>query len=71
MWLPGAAPDLIPEDVSNVNLLRIVLDRVFDAGLPLLPDRHFVSAFYRPFDFTEVDPNGARVEAVAGSADNM
>ena len=69
--LPDAAPDLVPEDVSNVNLLRIVFDYLFDAGLPLLPDRCFVSAFGRPFDFKEVDKNGARVEAVAGPADNM
>ncbi len=69
--LPGAAPDLFPEDVSNVNLLRIVLDQAFDAGLPLLPDRHFVSAFDQPFNFTEVDSKGVRIEAVAGSADNM
>ncbi len=69
--LPGAAPDLFPEDVSNVNLLRIVLDEAFDAGFPLLPDRHFVSSFDQPFNFTEVDPRGVPVEAVAGPADNM
>jgi hypothetical protein len=69
--LPGAAPGLFPEDVSNVNLMRIVLNRLFDAGLPRLPDRRFVSTFGQPFDFTEVDGNGVRVEPGAVSTDNM
>jgi hypothetical protein len=69
--LPGAPADLIPEDVSNVNLLRIVFSQAFAADLPSLPDRHFVSDYRRPFDFTEVHGNGAPVERVAGSADNM
>jgi hypothetical protein len=63
--LPGAPADLMPEDPSAVNLFRIVLDRYFDAGLPLLPDRHFVSPFQQPFNFTEVDRNGVRLEGAA------
>ncbi len=69
--VPGAPADLVPENVSNVNLLRIVFDHFFDAGLPLLPDRQFISAFGQPFDFVEVDRNGVRVEAGGGSVDNM
>jgi hypothetical protein len=64
-YLPGAPPDLMPEDPTAVNLLRIVFNRYFDAGLPLLPDRHFVSPFQQPFNFTEVDRNGARLEDAA------
>jgi hypothetical protein len=69
--LPGAPPDLLPEDVSNVNLLRIVLGQLFGADLPRLPDRHYISDYRRPFDFTEVDGNGVPVEPEAHAADNM
>jgi hypothetical protein len=63
--LPGAPVDLMPENPTAVNLFRFVFDHYFDAGLPFLPDRRFVSPFQQPFDFTEVDGNGARLEAVA------
>jgi hypothetical protein len=69
--LPGAPADLLPEDVANVNLLRIVLGQLFEADLPPLPDRHFISEYLRPFDFSEVDASGALVEPGARSADNM
>jgi hypothetical protein len=69
--LPGAAMEPLPEDISNVNLLRVVIDRLFAAELPSLPDRHFVSDYRQPFNFTEVDDNGVPVEAAANSADNM
>lgn len=64
--LPGAAPDLMAEDATSVNLFRVVFNRYFDARLPLLPNRRFVSPFRQPFDFTEVDANGARHEDAAG-----
>jgi hypothetical protein len=63
--LPGAPSDLMPENATAVNLFRIVFDRYFDARLPLLPDRHFVSPFQQPYNFTEVDSNGMRLEAAA------
>jgi hypothetical protein len=69
--LPGAPADSLPEGISNVNLLRVVLGRLFDAGLPTLPDRHFVSNYRQPFNFTEVDGDGVPVEAEGDSADNM
>ena len=65
VFLPGAPPDLMPENPTAVNLFRIVLDNYFDAGLPLLPDRHFVSPFLQPFNFAEVDSNGVRLERAA------
>jgi len=55
----------MPENPTAVNLFRIVFNRYFDAGLPLLPGWHFVSPFQQPFNFTEVDRNGARLEAAA------
>jgi len=69
--IPGAPAGLVPEDVSNVNLLRIVLGQALGADLPRLPDRHFVSSFQQPFRFVEVGPDGVRIEPKAGSADNM
>lgn len=69
--LPGAPSDLIPENVSNVNLFRIVFGHLFDSGLPRLPDRHFMSAFRRPFDFKEMDSEGRPIEPGARPADNM
>ncbi|MBM4218392.1 MAG: LTA synthase family protein [Gammaproteobacteria bacterium] len=69
--LPGAPADLLTEDVSNVNLLRIVLRHLFGADLPPLPDRLFVSEYRRPFDFTEVDRDGQPVVPEARPADNM
>lgn len=64
-FLPGTLPDLMPEDPTAVNLFRIVFNRYFDARLPLLPDRQFVSPFQQPFNFTEVDRNGVRLEGAA------
>jgi len=69
--LPGVSGAPLPEDISNVNLLRVVFNRLFGESLPPLPDRHFVSDYRRPFDFTEVDANGVPVEAAGHSADNM
>ena len=63
--LPGAPPDLMPADATPVNLFRRVFNQYFDAGLPLLPDRHFVSQFGQPYRFVEVDRNGKRLEAAA------
>ncbi|HEU4516697.1 MAG TPA: hypothetical protein VFR77_05285 [Steroidobacteraceae bacterium] len=69
--MPGNRARMIPDDVSNVNLLRIVLAHEFGADLPPLPDRHFVSAFLQPFDFRELNSSGAPVEQAPRSADNM
>jgi hypothetical protein len=38
-----------------VNTFRLIFDRYFDAGLPLLPDRSFTSASkFRPYDLTDI-----------------
>jgi hypothetical protein len=55
----------MPADATPVNLFRRVFNHYFDAGLPLRPDRHFVSQFGQPYRFIEVDENGARLEAAA------
>ncbi len=39
---------------SPVNIYRWLFSTVFDAGLPMVPDRSFVSAFTDPYAFHEV-----------------
>jgi hypothetical protein len=54
-YLPQVNHEVIPQDVSAVNLFRIILNQYFDAGLPLLEDKQY---FYRStqtyYDFEEV-----------------
>lgn len=59
--LPGAPVNLIPDDASPVNHLRRIFNQTFEAGLPLLPDRYFVSSYARPFEFVEVDAQGVEL----------
>ena len=55
MYLPGEPPPDLSPTLSSVNTFRVVFDRYFDAGLPLLPDRSFTSASkFRPYDMTEI-----------------
>lgn len=52
--LPGQG-EPVPADVTPVNTFRLILDRYFDAGLPLLSDRVFVFEDHSyPYRFTEV-----------------
>jgi hypothetical protein len=41
---------------SLVNVYRELFRRYFNADLPVLPDRGFVSSFRNPYRFLEVDP---------------
>lgn len=54
MYLPGAPVGLVPEGATPVNHLRHVFNFYFEAGLPLLPDRYFISSYTRPFELQEV-----------------
>ena len=54
MYLPGAPPGLLPPDATPVNHMRRVFNLYFNAGLPMLPDRYFVSNYQSPLDFEEV-----------------
>ncbi len=42
-------------DITPVNSFRLVLNELFQLGLPELPDRTFYSPWNHPYDFTEVD----------------
>jgi hypothetical protein len=57
MYLPGAPAGLVPAAATPVNHLRRVFNFYFDAGLPLLPDRYFISSYTRPFELLEVGAN--------------
>jgi len=55
-YLPGEGDNQLYPSISPVNSFRVVLDRYFDAGLPLLEDISYYSTYYQPYDF-EVVPN--------------
>ncbi len=54
MYLPGAPAGYLPDDATPVNHLRRVFNLYFDTGLPMLPDRYFVSNYRTPFELEEV-----------------
>ena len=55
MYLPGTGAPELPPTMSSVNTFRLIFDRYFGAGLPLLPDRSFTSAGkFRPYDLTDI-----------------
>lgn len=55
-YLPGAPPGLLPEDVSLVDLLPLVLNHYFGAGFELKPPTRYYSTYARPYSFTELRP---------------
>ncbi|MGH9577390.1 MAG: sulfatase-like hydrolase/transferase, partial [Terriglobales bacterium] len=59
--LPGAPASLMPDDSTPVNQFRRIFNQYFDAGLPMLPDRYYYSAFLKPFEFVEVDTQGVKL----------
>ena len=58
--LPGAPATLMPDDETPVNQFRRIFNQYFNAGLPLLPDRYYFSAYLRPYEFVEVDAQGVQ-----------
>jgi hypothetical protein len=40
-YLPGVRPEVIPSDLTSVNLFRIILNQYFDTDLPLLENRQY------------------------------
>ena len=66
MYLPGDPPADAPAVYPNMTLINtfpIVLDRYFDAGIPLLPDRSYTSAAWvKPYDLTDITDRLAQIE---------
>jgi hypothetical protein len=52
--LPGLPAESLPEGITPVNVMRLVLRHYLDADLPSLPDRSYWSSTNQPFAFTEV-----------------
>ena len=46
----------ISESISPVNTFRLILNRLFEADMPLLPDESFFSTYDAPYDFSIVPP---------------
>ena len=40
-YLPGVKPNAIPQDLTTVNLFRIIFNEYFDAQLPILENRQY------------------------------
>ena len=51
-----AGGEPISNSLSPVNTFRLVLNRVFGADTPLLPDESFFSTYDAPYDFSIVPP---------------
>jgi len=61
-YLPGLDPETLPDDITPVNLFRIIFNEYFDTGLPLLEN-----AYYWPrYDLAIYD-----MEDVTDQVDNM
>jgi Sulfatase len=54
--LPGSGNASIPDSVTLVNLIPLVLNSYFDASLPLSPDSLYMSLEKTPYLFAPVDP---------------
>ncbi len=55
-YLPGKGPDVIPQDITPVNLFRIIFNEYFGAHLDLLENRqYFIKGYdrFNPMDVTE------------------
>jgi hypothetical protein len=53
-YFPGGRHDGLYDSISPVNSFRVVLNTVFGARLPLLPDRSFYSTWSEPYHFIDV-----------------
>jgi hypothetical protein len=63
VYLPGDGDRAIPDDLSDVNVFRLVLNRYLGADLPLLPNESYYSPWRYPYEFTRVT---SRVDSPAG-----
>jgi hypothetical protein len=50
----GQAAQVFGDDITPVNSFRLLLDHLFDAGLPRLPDRSYYATLDRPYQFTDI-----------------
>jgi hypothetical protein len=53
---------LVPDDVTLVNVYRILLNRYFSANLDVLPPQHFFSTYSQPYAFEELSRDALTVQ---------
>jgi hypothetical protein len=46
----------IPDDLTPVNVFRLVFNQLFGGRFPILPNRSYFSGWYEPYRFIEVPP---------------
>jgi hypothetical protein len=56
LYFPEGRYEGIPEDLTLVNLFRIVFNRYLGADYPMLPNRTFFTRWKRPYRFEPVEP---------------
>ena len=52
LYLPAADSVAIPDSLTPVNTFRIIFNKYFGAGLPLLPNRSLYSKYGEPYTYT-------------------
>ena len=52
-YLPGGADGLY-DSITPVNTFRVIINRYFDAALPMLEDRSYFATATHPYDYTDV-----------------
>jgi hypothetical protein len=53
-YFPGGDGGLLYPTITPVNTFRVLMDRYFNAGLPLLDDKSYFATWTHPYDFTDV-----------------
>ena len=53
-YLPGGGEQVLYDSISPVNTFRLIFNRYFDAGLPLLDDISYYSKMPAPFSYTQI-----------------
>lgn len=53
-YLPLKAKNSLYSSITPVNTFRIILNSVFEADLPLLPDESYFTTWTRPYNFIKV-----------------
>jgi hypothetical protein len=53
-YLPRGGNEVLYPDVSPVNTFRLIFNRYFDAGLPLLDDLSYYSAMSSPYNYIPI-----------------
>jgi hypothetical protein len=53
-YLPGGGAVRPYAGITPVNTFRLIFNRYFGSGYPLLKDRSYFSTYYQPYDFLDV-----------------